>query len=265
MRWLLDLFLRNWSLKATALVMAFLLWFAVRSETPVRAAISGVEVSVQLEEQGWIFLPPPRPDTVRVVFEGSVRQLAGLSLEKPRMVVPVRQVTDSVMTRSLELAYLSYRGAGPDGVRAVGVQPGTVTLHFDRIIDAMRPVAPILSGRLPERRELAEPASARPGMVSVRGPRRAVAGIDSLRTMAVDLSTFTTAGTVTVPIDTTGLGGLEIIPPRVDVFVPVVSLPPDTLPDDTLVGDTVPTDTVPGDTLVPDTASVPAGPRGGAR
>lgn len=257
MRWFLDLFVYNWTLKLTAVVLAFFLWFAVRSETPVQAPISGIEVRVQLEEEGWIFLPPPRPDTVRVMFEGPVRQLAALSLERPRMVVPVRQVSDSVMTRSLELSYLRYRGGPPDGVRAVSVEPGTVTLNFDRIVDAMRPVAPMVSGTLPEGRALAEPPTADPAMVRVRGPRRAIARIDSLRTAPFDLASFTTAGTVTVPIDTTGLGDLEIIPRQVAVFVPVVSARPDTVAADTVPGEIAPVDTAAGDTVSPDTVPGP--------
>lgn len=254
MRWLLDLFVRHWTLKLTALVMAFLLWFAVRSETPVRAAIQGVEVSVQLEEEGWIFLPPARPDTVRVTFEGPVRQLAALSLDRPRMVVPVRDVTDTVMTRPLELRYLAYRGGNPEAVRPVSVEPATVTLRFDRIVDAMRPISPVVSGTLPEGRELAEPPSVQPPMVRLRGPGRAIERIDSLRTTPIDLGTFTTAGTVSVPIDTTGLGELEIVPRTVDVFVPVVSLPTDTAAADTLGPSAVDTLGAPPDTAAPDTA-----------
>ena len=262
MRWVLDLFVHNWTLKLTALVMAFLLWVAVRSETPAQAAISGITVDVQLAEEGWIFLPPPRPDTVTVVFEGPVRHLAALALDRPRIVIPVAEVTDTVITRTLDFRHLRYR-SNRESVRPIAIEPTTVTLRFDRLIDASRPVAPVLTGTLPEGRTLEGPAVADPPVVRVRGPSRAVARIDSLRLAPVDISTFTTTGTVSVPVDTTGLSGLQVTPARVTVYVPVLNaqdtLPPDSVPGDSLAGrplrpDSVPADTVPPPPAPPDTA-----------
>lgn len=249
MRWLIDLFVRNWTLKLAALVMAFLLWIAVRSETPAQAAISGIEVDVQLEQEGWIFLPPARPDTVSVIFEGPLRHLAALALDRPRIVIPITEVSDSVVTRTVDFRHLRYRSTR-ESVRPVAIEPATVTLRFDRLIEASRPVAPVLRGSLPEGRTLEGPPVADPAVVRVRGASRVVARIDSLRLVPLDLSTFTTAGTVTMPVDTTGLGGLQVMTGRVDVYVPVRS-----------AADTLDTDTLDADTLDVDTLAAPGAPR----
>ncbi|HUH12466.1 MAG TPA: CdaR family protein [Longimicrobiales bacterium] len=249
MRWVLDLFVRNWTLKLTALVMAFLLWIAVRSETPSRASISGINVDVELQQEGWIFLPPPRPDTVSVVFEGPLRHLAALAIDRPRIIVPVTEVSDSVVTRTLDFRHLRYRGSR-DLVRPVTIEPSTVTLRFDRLIEASRPVALVLTGELPEGRTLEGPPVADPPVVRVSGASRDVARLDSLRLVPLDLTSFTTSATVRVAVDTTGLGALQVTPAVVQVHVPVRSEP------DTLASDTLPPDSAP----LPADSAPPPGP-----
>src|SRR5690606_40949121 len=90
------------TLKLAALGLALLLWSVVRAEAPVSVTIPDVPIEVALRDARWMSAAPPAPDAVSVVFSGPVRDLLRLAVERPRIVIPVDEVTDSTEVHLLQ-------------------------------------------------------------------------------------------------------------------------------------------------------------------
>src|SRR5690606_34612721 len=97
-RSIVTFFTEEWGLKLMALVLAFLLWTVVQAEEPESAAIDNVRVMVDNRDAGaWHLVGPPQPSTVTAVVTGPSRELLRVAVSSPRIIVPVDDVTDSVL------------------------------------------------------------------------------------------------------------------------------------------------------------------------
>lgn len=90
--------------------------------------------------------------------------------------------------------------------------PVTLSLELDTLGETVLPVAPALTGRLPENRLLVEPVAAKPGSVIVRGPSR------KLRDLPVNVTTD--------PLDLARLRGSQEIWRDLQSPVPGLELDP---------------------------------------
>ena len=217
---LLPEFSRNWTLKLIALILAILLWAVVKGDEPTRVSISGVPIEVEVNDDAWVLAEPPEPATVRVVFTGPVRELVRLGADRPRIILPVDRVQDSVEVRALSAARLVFDGDF-QRTSAAEVHPATLRLAFDRSMTREVPVTVTTEGELPEGVSLVGPVAADPSTVRVTGARRVVEQISRLRLQPVDLSAYREPVTLIVPVDTAGLGArVSLSPPEVAVHVP---------------------------------------------
>lgn len=216
------------------MLLAILLWIVVKGDEPTRMTISDVPIEVVLNDSEWVMLAPPQPPTARVVFTGPVRELVRLSAERPRLILPVERVQDSVEVRSVRTGWISFDGE-LQRTTAEEIQPSTVRLAFDRADTRLLPVNVVTHGELPEGLWLSGPLVADPPLVRVTGSVREIEPLGSIRLESIDLGAFTEAGTASVPVDTTGLGRTVMVEPdRVEVFVPVAR------PDTASAADSVP-------------------------
>ncbi len=224
MRWLLDRLTHNWTLKLAALGLAILLWSLVKSEELTRVTVPDIPVQVLLRDPGWDPAEPPSPQTVSVVFTGPVREVVRLAVERPRVVVPVEQVTDSVEVLVLRTAWVQLYGSFTR-TRAEDIRPSTVRLVFDPVSTRLVPLALPTRGALPPGIALEGPVRIEPPSVRVSGPKRRLEGIDSIELPPLDLTHVTGPTTLRVGVDTAGLG-LLVSPTTVRIFVPA-GQPPD--------------------------------------
>ncbi|HLU25393.1 MAG TPA: YbbR-like domain-containing protein [Longimicrobiales bacterium] len=230
LRLLLNLLTRNLTLKLTALVLAILLWTAIKAEAPMRVSIPDIAVEVAVRDPRWHLAAPPTPATVTVVFTGPVRELVRLASERPRIVVPIEQVSDSMELRQLQTRWVQF-APGFERTRAEDVRPATISLLFERLTTRVVPLHVSTRGDLPEGYELAGAVEADPVAVRVSGPRGRVEELDVLPLPPVDLAGLSETATITVAVDTTGLGDLVIDPMRIRLTVPVRAKPkPDEQP-----------------------------------
>lgn len=215
----------NWALKLTALVFAVLFWYANKTEEQDDVDLGRIPVSVELVPEGWTLAQPPSPDTVSVSFTGPTGDLFGIARNKPRIVIPVREVLDTVTTVRLDPAYLTYPSGsgGPGMAQARAIRPSVVTLVFERVVTESRPVSITTRGDLPDHLEFDAPPTVRPSTVDVNGPSGEVESLDSMRLVPLDLRDITEPSVLvrTVAIDTTGLSELSIQPRRVEVRMSV--------------------------------------------
>lgn len=223
---------RNWSLKLAAVVLATLLWTVIKAEEPTRVEIPNIPIEVSVRDPGWALAAPPAPSTATIVFSGPVRELVRLAVERPRIIVPVDEVRDSVELRPLERAWVQL-DAELTRTRIEEVRPGAVLLFFERLTTRLVPVAVRVRGTLPPGVELAGPIRVDPPAVRVSGPAHRLQELDTVYLAPLDLGEVREPAAFRVALDTTGLGGLIFSPRRVDVFVPVAPVAEDTLPRDT--------------------------------
>jgi|GEM_PF-508438 len=216
---------RNWILKAVAVGIALLIWGAVKAEEPARVTVRDVPIEVVLGDVGWVLAAPPSPPTATVVFSGPFWELARLSVEKPRIVIPIEEVQDSVEMRPLRTGWVQIDG-DLTRTRIEDIRPpASVLLLFERVTTRLVPVAVRTVGSLPEGMQLGGAIRVDPPVIRVSGPAHRLPELDSIPLRPVDLSEIRSATTLTVEVDTTGLEGLLLSPRSVDLAIPVVGHP----------------------------------------
>jgi YbbR domain-containing protein len=225
LRGLFAPFTQNWALKLSALGLAFLLWTVVKADNHVE--IPEVSVRVVNRDPEWMHVAT-EPPTVTVVFSGPVRELLRVALEKPNVIVPIDDVTDSASVHILRSNFISLFD-GLSSTRVEEFRPTTVRLRFDRITTVEVPLAIRLSGSPVEGYEVAGAARVEPRFVRVSGATSRLAVLDSIRLPAIDLGTSSATDTQVVAIDTTGLGVI-VSPQQAQVIVPIRRAIADTFP-----------------------------------
>lgn len=225
MKFVSRLLARNWILKTTAFGIALLIWVVVKAEEPSRAVIRDVPVEVVVGDAGWVLATPPTPATATVVFSGPFRELARLAVEKPRIVVPIEEVLDSVETHPLRTGWVQIDG-DLTRTRIEDIRPpGSVLLFFERLTTRLVPVAIRTTGALPPDVQFAGTLRTDPSAIRVSGPAHRLPELDSIPLHPVDLAMVRGPASLRVPIDTTGLGGLLFSPHTVDLLLPILAVP----------------------------------------
>lgn len=215
MRSLSGLIGHNWTLKASALGIALLLWVAVRVDAPSRHDLTNVPVRVELQDPQWALLGDPTPSSVMVRVSGSSGELIRIVGERPAVVIPLDEIASPDTTVLLRTQWLRVQDRG--GVVVEGIQPATVHLTLEPVERLSLPPAPNLAGTLPGRLALARRPESIPPEVRVIGPRSRVVELDSVPLVPLDLSNISNSGRVTVAVDTARLSGLTIQPSMVTV------------------------------------------------
>jgi len=229
------LFARNWILKGIALGLALLIWGVVKADEPARVTVRDIPVEVVVGDTEWVLAAPPAPATATVVFSGPFRELARLAVERPRIIVPIEEVQDSVEMRPLRTGWVQI-DADLTRTRIEDIRPpGSVLLIFERLTTKLVPVAIRTKGQLPAGTQFAGALRADPQVIRVSGPAHRLPALDSIPLVPVDLSELNGPTAMTVELDTTGLEGLILSPRSVDLAVPIIASPL-TEPDEPIGG-----------------------------
>ena len=210
-----GLFSRNWFLKLSAFVVALLLWIAVRTEAPTRQELRAIPVEVELADPEWVVVGAPSPATVNLLMSGSSRELLGVTVDRPTLVIPIDRVTAPDTTVVLRSAWV--RLEERPGVVIEGIEPPSIALSLEPLQGVILPVAPRVRGELPPGLAFTSPLRLFPEGVRVSGPESRFQGLDSARLVPVDLAGVTGPGRISVPVDTANLEGLLVRPAAVEL------------------------------------------------
>lgn len=165
-------------------------------------------------------LGAPEPPTVDVRFSGPARELLGLTANRAVVDVRIDNVDDSVASYAVRAAQVQVMDGGA-GTRVESILEDSVRIVFDLVTERMVPLAPRTIGSAPAGFELAGPLRASPALVRVRGPAMHVRALDSIILPPIDVAALSGPGTLSVAIDTTGMGVIAVMPAAVRVFVPL--------------------------------------------
>jgi len=203
-------FTERLALKATALLLAIIVWFVVNAKEP-QLELVPVRFTPVLDSSLVFREAPP---TLQAIVAGSPKELIKLNSNPP---VVRRQITaDSPDTVVLDLRPDDV--TLPEGVDAVvrDVQPRSVTLRFESTWSRKVPVrseVQIDGGQLGGPIE----TDVEPDTVLVTGPRHLVLRIPSVRTVKTTIA-FPDSLPHLVDLDTTGFGpGIRVRPSQIKV------------------------------------------------
>lgn len=211
---MLQLLTRNWPIKGAALLLALMLYVAVQLQQPVTTSFD-VTLNVQLPPGRALVQKPPK---VRVQISGKGSQILKLRSLSGDIT---RRIPDT-LTASTYLIHIDpteVELALPKGadVRVMEVRPSEITLALDstawknvRIVSLVT-VTPD-SGQFLHGGLLMTPTTAR-----LVGSEKALDAIDSVTTLPTEITSVSGEFSRTVPVDTTPLGIVRIVPKQVTV------------------------------------------------
>ena len=217
MGFLSGFFSRNWTLKLSAFGVALLLWVAMRAEAPSRQELRDIPVRVNVGDSQWAVVGDPTPATVTIRLGGPSRELLGMAVDRPTVVIPLDVVTSTDTAVSLSNSWV--RVSERPGVVVEDIQPASVQLTLEPVERVTLPVAIRIEGELPADLAMAGTPEAFPLGIRVSGPSSRVLELDSALLLPLDLGALVGAGRVSVGVDTTSLGGLSVQPASVDVDI----------------------------------------------
>jgi YbbR domain-containing protein len=183
-RWLRALLFEDWTLKLFALCITLGLWYAVTTQrAPAQMRLPRVQLDFILPEGVEIGNDPV--DEVDVTVEGSQSKLVELNT---RNLIARADLTDlSAGDRVLRLTEKNVLMDLPEGVRIVNLNPRSLTLHLEPLIERDVPVEARFNGELPEGFTRGA-VQVSPASVHVRGPQSHVEAVQRAYTETISLA-----------------------------------------------------------------------------
>ncbi len=164
--WWHKVLFEDWGLKILALLITFVLWFAISGQRkPVTKRFVSVQLSFLAPESLEISNEPP--SRVDITLTGSSDLLTRIN---PADIVVTANASDQPSgDRVLHLTADRVQVTVPDGVRVVNCQPATVVIRLEPRIERQVAVDVKLEGNPPDGYEVAGVSSS-PAAVRLRGP-----------------------------------------------------------------------------------------------
>lgn len=197
-RRLVAAFTERLALKASAVLLALVLWFVVAAREP-REEYAPVRFAPSLDST--LALRDPTP-AIRAHVLGRPSEILKLATAPLVMRRPIAGDAPDTLVLTLRPSDVEV----PDGVDVIvrEVFPQAVTLRFESRASKRVPVRSAILARIPPEMSPRLAVQLEPDTVTVLGPRRSVAQIAFVRTMADSIVADTLPHLV--DIDTTGLG-----------------------------------------------------------
>ena len=197
----------NWRLKLLAIALALLLWVVVSAE---QVTSQWIPVPLVVEENDPYFELVSGPDVeeVQVRFTGSGRDLMELAIRKPPLVLSIDRV--QATTQEFRLQPAMVRLPSQLQVNAQEVRAPVIRLTFHRLAERLLTVRPVVESEVESGWMLVDSLRLLPEQITVRGPADQVERLSALRTVPFTLPASDSVFSTLIPIDTTGLNGLDI-------------------------------------------------------
>jgi YbbR domain-containing protein len=208
--------LHNWPIKATALVLAAILWAAVAAQEPTSRLIP---VDVQLEMPAGRMLVGELP-AVHALYTGTPRELIKLFAQAPVVHATLPDtITESTYLLRLGIGDLTVTDGA--AVSAQRIEPASIELQLNDVLQRSVPVTSRVTIQPDTGFQLFGDPIVWPPRVNVQGPRALVEGIESIATERRTIPGVTSPVRTRVALDTSGLEGVEVSPQQVRISAEV--------------------------------------------
>ena len=203
-RFLKDLFTRNWGLKLLSFVLAVVLWLTVVPEEKIYGERT---LSVPLETRNIpasMELVEKSVSTVDITVRATNRLLGQLTAADIEAVLDLKKASVAQEDYALDPAVIIV----PPNAKAVRVFPSKVHIKLERANEVEMDVLPSITGKVPDGFVI-QAVETVPAKAKLRGPESKFRPKDKLRTSTVDV----TGMTATAQFDA------DLIPPRPDLRI----------------------------------------------
>ncbi len=213
-----GLLLENMGIKLVAVLLALVVYLHVYTERPASMTVAFPVEMTDLADS--LAIVSRTPLAVLAELKGTGKQLIRLRLTEPRLKVSLAGVGAGRFQRAITVDDLpSVVPNGLEVARLVG--PQMVEVQVDRVVERPVPVALALEGTLPPGTTWSGEWIADPARVLVRGPRGAMARLDSVRLAPMRFEAghdtlHANLGAAALP------AGCQMTPPLVAVRVPLM-------------------------------------------
>jgi hypothetical protein len=207
----------NWRLKLAALGLAVLIWAAVSAEQVTSQWIP-VRIDPVVRDPEFVLTGAPDPAEVRVRFSGPGRELWELALDRPTIVLPLRDIGGR---RAFALDASMLRIPRGLSVNVQDIRPAVVRVDVQRLASRVVPVRARVGARSAQRYVVGDNLEVLPAEVRVTGPADRLAALDSVDTRGFDIVPDDSTFSQEVALDTAGMEGLSFSRTRVRVSGPV--------------------------------------------
>ena len=210
---------RNWLLKLLSLIIGASLWYFVVGEDRV-----DLSVNIPLEIRNL---------TTNLVIANQYKKDIEVAISGPRRIIQeMRQQNISLpidLSKAQPGAMVIQNKADsiplPQGITVLRVQPATITLLVDRLIQKDFTIEPVTKGNLPGDLAL-QKLTLRPSHITVTGPQSLLDKVQQLKTSVIHLDKLESSTTLQVHLDLNDalvkLIGETVIEVTADIQEPMV-------------------------------------------
>lgn len=207
-------------LAALSLVLATIVWYAIRDAISFETVLRDVPILVRPGE-GLTVLEQSH-DTADIRFRGAQSDLANLDAERTRIQVDVSSAPSSQQGARMSLTLRPSHVRSPSGARAVRIDPDALSFSIDREGERHVPVRAAFQDAPPEGYEIGS-VTCSPATVMLKGPLSKLQEVEVVHTLPIDLQgrvqSFKVRGSVVPPA---AFAGARVDPERVAVEVGIV-------------------------------------------
>jgi YbbR domain-containing protein len=176
-----QMLLENWTLKLTAILLAFGLWLMVRGDPNAERVLS-VPLEVRVPRN--MEITSERPATVDVTVRGAFTNM-WFAPVLPTYIIDLQLFEEG--EHIVQLSPENVRFPRASGLEAMAVRPVRLKLKLERTIAKEVPVRVVIQGE-PERDVDVYQISVSPSSVVLSGPRSSIERIQEVRTEAISVA-----------------------------------------------------------------------------
>ncbi len=172
---------KNWVLKLLSLLFAMFLWYFVVGEDKVDMNVTIPVEIVNLPRD--LVISNQFKKQLEVTVSGQRSLIRGITSQHISRTIDLSKAEPGTVVIQNHPASISL----PRGLNILRVQPPTITLLLDRLIQKELPIKPLLVGRVDNDYRL-ESVTADPPTLEISGPQSILAQEESLNTNPIDIS-----------------------------------------------------------------------------
>jgi len=181
-RFLANYLLKNWNLKATAILLALILWLFVRGE-PGPERVVAVPLEVLKPRQMEII--NEWPSTIDVTMRGAAYSNILFNPSLLTCTVDLQGASEGEHAVTLTPQNVSVsRGSG---IEVLQVNPSRITIVLERTLSKTVPIVVPIEGKPAQGFEIYRQSS-KPSSVTVRGPRSMIEPLESVSTQIISIA-----------------------------------------------------------------------------
>lgn len=189
-----EMWPKDWTLRFISLALAVLLWHFVGGDDTVdKSVMVPVEV-INLPRD--LVISNQFKREIEVTLSGPRSQVLGIEKGSLSRQVDLAKAAPGTMVINNENEMISV----PRGVKVLRIQPDSIILSLDKLIQKQLTVKPVTKGNIAARYVLKD-VKMKPEAISITGPQMVLAQMDALQTDPIDISGMNQSVQLQVPLD----------------------------------------------------------------